>query len=409
MVVAVADKPQPPRTTEGEPSLIPSYMRHEASGPLRSRQTFEEMRTLGRRGPGIGATLAVAAGLLILLGLLGVGAWNLWRGGGGEMRVAAATATLPPPAVAVEMTKAPTPTAAGGSDATASTGALPLPPGRQPRDLGTPEVAPTAAPSPAASTIVGKASPAVSEAPTASPSAAPTVGPSGTPPAGPVLMRPNGALIRAPRLSGNGVPSIDNLAERLTRANALAYAVDSPVFGASSWSGASDLSGQLEPGWDSANLYLLTRVTDDVFVQEASGILIYQGDSIEVQFDADLAGDFTSRVYNDDDWQIVLSPGNLLAPNAQWEWWVYRGAPGTGKIQIATQRTDTGYVLAAAIPWTLLRVAPKEGAVYGFALNINDNDTPGALQQKSMVSTSPVRQLNDPTSWGTLQLTGTQP
>ena len=182
--------------------------------------------------------------------------------------------------------------------------------------------------------------------------------------------------------------------------------MDAPAFGAASWQGPEDLSGQLWTGWDTANLYLLVRVTDDVFVQEATGILLYQGDSIEVQFDADLAGDFTSRVYNDDDWQIGLSPGNLVGQNPQWQWWVYRGNPGAGNIQIQARLETDGYTLAAAIPWSLLRTEPRQGMTYGFALNINDNDTAGTKQQDSMVSTSPVRQLNDPTSWGTLQLTG---
>ena len=69
-------------------------------------------------------------------------------------------------------------------------------------------------------------------------------------------------------------------------------------------------------------------------------------------------------------------------------------------------RTSDGYMVGAAIPWTFLQTAPKSGAVYGFAVNITDNDTPGTLEQKAIVSTSPVRQVNDPTSWGTLQLVG---
>lgn len=148
------------------------------------------------------------------------------------------------------------------------------------------------------------------------------------------------------------------------------------------------------------------RVTDDVFVQEGAGLLLYQGDSVELQFDADLAGDFASRVYNNDDWQIGFSPGNLNAPNSRWEWWVYRGNPGPGTPAMTAARTSDGYTVGTAIPWTFLQTVPKADAAYGFAVNITDNDTPGTLEQKTIVSTSPVRQLNDPTSWGTLQLVG---
>ncbi len=219
-------------------------------------------------------------------------------------------------------------------------------------------------------------------------------------------MRPNGPLIRASRLGPGGLGTPDALLQRFQAARIEPVSIANPVFGANDWHGPSDVSGQLWAGWDNTNLYLLVQVTDDVFVQEGSGLLLYQGDSVELQFDADLAGDFQSRVYNADDWQIGFSPGNLNTPNSRWEWWVYRGNPGPGAPAMTAARTSDGYILGTAIPWTFLQTTPKSGTVYGFAVNITDNDTPGTLEQKTIVSTSPVRQLNDPTSWGTLQLVG---
>ena len=406
----MADKPQPPR--EDEPSLIPSFMRHSSVGSVPDRQTFEELRTLHRRGP---SRLAVLVGAFLLVGLLltlGVGAWTLLGRNRTALNPAEPTPDLPTPVVVLAPTNLPTAgTSAPTAAATGAVGAIPLPPGRQPRDLVTAEPSPLADAQATATPTPALAAPTLTATPPQTPRAAegtPTRRPTDS---GPVvaMQRANGPPIRAPRLSGSGLRSMADLQERLDRAGAEAVAVDAPVFGASGWQGAQDLSGQLWVGWDTANLYLLTRVTDDVFVQEAAGILLYQGDSIEVQFDGDLAGDFTSRVYNDDDWQIGLSPGNLVGPNPQWQWWVYRGNPGSGSIQILSRLETEGYTLAAAVPWSLLRVEPRAGLSYGFALNINDNDTPGTKQQDSMVSTSPVRQLNDPTSWGTLQLTGTPP
>ncbi len=411
-MVVVADKPQPPR--EDEPSLVPSFMRHSTVGSVPDRQTFEELRTLQRRGPSRAGALMAVVLLASLLLVLGVGAWTLLgRNRAGANLATEPTPDLPPPVVLLAPTGQPTagasaPTAA----ATSGPAVVPPPPGRQPRDFVTPgpspvgAVEPTAPPTPLPATPTPGASPlATSPRPgEATPTRRATD-------AGPVvaLQRPNGPPIRAPRLAGSGLKSITDLQERLDRAGAVPVPIDSPVFGAAGWQGPQDLSGQVWTGWDTANLYLLVQVTDDVFVQEATGILLYQGDSIEVQFDADLAGDFTSRVYNDDDWQIGLSPGNLVGPNPQWQWWVYRGNPGAGSIQIQARLDTDGYTLAAAIPWSLLRTEPRQGMTYGFALNINDNDTAGTKQQESMVSTSPVRQLNDPTSWGTLELTGAAP
>lgn len=399
MVVAVADN-QKSHEVKDEPSLVPSFMRRKAIRALPERQSLNDLRTLGRRGPSAGLTLLIGVLLVAVLVGLAIGAWTLWgRSGPGPGLVSVATVPLPTPGVEVSVTRTPP-----GSAPTVAPVVIPPPPGRQPRDLGTPEASAVATTLP---NITRPVEPSVTPLPTF------TLFSTAIPPAAqtspavslPALTRPNGPLIRAPRLAGVGLKSIDDLAERLTAAAAPTIPVDAPVFGVSSWTGPRDLSASLQVGWDSTNLYLMARIIDDTFVQDATGILLYQGDSIELQFDADLAGDFTSRSYNDDDWQLSLSPGNLVGPNPQWGWWVYRGNPGSGSIQILSALQPDGYHLAASIPWSLLRVTPKPGATYGFALNINDNDTLGTKQQESMVSTSPVRQLNDPTSWGTLLLT----
>ena len=64
-----------------------------------------------------------------------------------------------------------------------------------------------------------------------------------------------------------------------------AYPVNAVTFGAAQWSGSNDLSGSVMIGWDNNNLYLGVHVTDDTFVQNASGNHMYEGDSIEVLLD----------------------------------------------------------------------------------------------------------------------------
>ena len=394
----MADKPGLPPRRDDEPSLVPSFLHHEAGSSLPPRQTFEELRTLGRRRRARSAVLASLA-LLLFVGVLG-GAWLWWNA-----RAPSTVAVAEPTPLAAPVIVA-SPTRALATLAAAAPVTLPPPPARQPRDTPSALVAapttPTATPptpAPNEPSPPPMPSPGPTQTPTLS-SAAATQAAQPPPP----LARPNGPVIRAPRVNGQGATSVEDMTQRMTAAGVEPIAVEAPVFGANAWSGSRDLSGLLWVGWDNANLYLLTRVYDDVFVQESSGILLYQGDSVELQLDADLAGDFTSRVYSDDDWQIDFSPGNLLSANPVWQWWVYRGIPGSGNVTLLTARHTDGYSLAATIPWSLLRVTPRAGNVYGFAFNISDNDTPGTQQQESMVSTSPVRQLNDPTSWGTLQL-----
>ncbi|MFN8470731.1 MAG: sugar-binding protein [Anaerolineae bacterium] len=391
----MADKPQG-EGRDDEPSLIPSFMRHEASGRLPDRQASEEIRVLGRRGMSPVATLLIAAVLVIFFAGLAYSGWRIWSGSVGGPPSAAAIvgeATALPTLPVLVPPKA-TPTAANAEP----TAGLPPVPGREQRG---------AAPDTGVTTAVGQqVTPMAYTSPTPVPRTGPseTPRPSVTPYPTPQLMRPNGPLIRAGRLGPGGMGTPDALLQRFQSARIDSVPIAYPVFGANDWHGASDSSGQIWVGWDDANLYLLVQITDDVFVQEGSGLLLYQGDSVELQFDADLAGDFTSRVYNADDWQIGFSPGNLNSPNPRWEWWVYRGTPGPGAPAMTAAKTNDGYILGTAIPWSFLQTTPHAGAVYGFAVNITDNDTPGTLQQKAIVSTSPVRQLNDPTSWGTLQL-----
>lgn len=364
-------------------------MRHKGGSALPDRQAAEEMRTLGRRRLRPAALIPLVAGIALVILAIGALSWMLVHRDT-PPTVGQAVEALPSPAVV----RAATPTAANTFVAVAvPLASIPPPPGRQSRDTNT--VTPGPPPAIATAALLANTTMATGTPPRPSP---------GTAAANPAVVRPNGPIIRAAPIAGGGVTSVDDLRQRLLAGGAQPAPLDTPVYGGSNWGGPQDLSGSLWTGWDASYLYLLVKVTDDIFVQESSGILLYQGDSVEVQFDSDLAGDFTSRVYNDDDWQIGLSPGNLLSPSPSWQWWSYRGVPGPGAIQMAAVRDSDGYTLAAAVPWTMLRVEPQPGATFGFAVNVNDNDTPGTLEQKSMVSTSPVRQLNDPTSWGTLQL-----
>jgi len=63
-----------------------------------------------------------------------------------------------------------------------------------------------------------------------------------------------------------------------------------------------------------------------------------------------------------------------------------------------------GYDLEAKIPWVVFGITPSEGAFYGYALSLSDNDLPGTATWQSMVSSVITRKLANPTSWGTLIL-----
>ncbi len=183
--------------------------------------------------------------------------------------------------------------------------------------------------------------------------------------------------------------------------------VNQVVFKPENWSGSEDLTAPFAAAWDAAHLYLGVWVVDDVHAQTQQGALIYRGDSVEVLFDADLRGDLTDARLSADDYQLGFSPGALVGNNPEAYLWfpVAREGKPDGVVVAARQAGEGGdYYLEVAIPWSLFNITPTGGEQYGFALSVSDNDTPGAAEQQSMISTVPTRRLTDPTTWGTLVL-----
>jgi len=184
-----------------------------------------------------------------------------------------------------------------------------------------------------------------------------------------------------------------------------AYGVSNVVYGIGNWSGNADLSGNLYVGWNSAYLFIAATVNDDTYKQLASGAQMYKGDSVEILFDADVAGDFYTTTLNSDDYQLGLSCGQQpgMIPEA-YLWYPSSRAGAATWAAVACDLIATGYRIEAAIPWAQLGVTPSVGKHYGFAFSISDNDTPATTQQETMVSNVATRRLTNPTTWGDLTL-----
>ena len=71
---------------------------------------------------------------------------------------------------------------------------------------------------------------------------------------------------------------------------------------------------------------------------------------------------------------------------------------------VAAHKTDAGYDLEAAIPWSVLEMTPQAWQHYGFAFSISDNDKIDDILQQSVVSNTPNRHLTRPMTWGDLVL-----
>jgi hypothetical protein len=196
-----------------------------------------------------------------------------------------------------------------------------------------------------------------------------------------------------PRIDGN----LDEWDERPTFSSSML------VYNVLEWDGTDDVQAVWRLGWDNDYLWVAVAVEDDRHVQTQRGNQIFMGDSVSLQLDSDLTGDYGPGLSNDD-YQINLSPGDFAGiPPSAFRFQGGRDAPGHG-IVVAAEAAEQGYFLEAAIPWQDIGLAPSSGLEIGLALNVNDNDTPGTAVQEVMKSHVATRAFRDPTSWGRLIL-----
>ncbi len=185
------------------------------------------------------------------------------------------------------------------------------------------------------------------------------------------------------------------------------YKLPYVVWGAGNWKNQADLEGAFAATWDEDYLYISVKVTDDIFVQNKTGEMMYNGDSVEILIDANLLGDFYVQGLDNDDFQFGISPGNDdkgIDPEVYL--WFPSGSAGTKtKVKLASLfESDPIYRVEVGIPWSMLGVTPSNGLRLGFAVSINDNDNTSANEQQSMISTAQYRNFLDPTTWGELIL-----
>ncbi|MBN2148912.1 MAG: hypothetical protein JW726_16105 [Anaerolineales bacterium] len=230
-----------------------------------------------------------------------------------------------------------------------------------------------------------------------------TLGPTNTPTRTPTTIpssRPSGNLI-ATYLSVS--PTLDgNLVEwNLTR-----YKVTSVVYGRDRWDGADDLSAEAMFGWDEKNLYIGVYVTDEEYVQNASGEDLFLGDSLEVLIDTNLTGDYFTTGLSPDDFQLGISPGSPQpGDNPEAYLWFPQSIAGGRNYVTSGQRLHGGdWEMEVAIPWSVFEITPQSGARYGFAFSVSDNDVTGGQKQQTMISMVSTRLLTNPTTWGDLVL-----
>lgn len=176
------------------------------------------------------------------------------------------------------------------------------------------------------------------------------------------------------------------------------------ILGVDRHEGPGDLSGNFQVGWNANGLMLAIRVNDDIYRPGPPGSNMWQGDSIEIQFDRDLAGDFDSTSANDDDYQVGLAFDNNLNTTRAYIWLPFSHETELA-LPSAVRISEQGYQVEMMIPWYVFDITtPATDRAYGFNISVNDNDSEGN-NQETVISASPARTTHDnPTEWGTLRL-----
>jgi len=175
------------------------------------------------------------------------------------------------------------------------------------------------------------------------------------------------------------------------------HAIDTPeqaVWGANSWTGPADLHGTVRLAWRQEYLFIAAEVVDDTIHQTQRGANIWKGDHIEVYLDAAPDIDPGRETYGPGQYQLAISPGNFQNTGDAFtdcppEAYCYRpeAQPIEGAL-VASARVAEGYVLEAAIPWTLFGVAPEAGTFLRIEVTLSDTDGPEARQEAMLALSS---------------------
>lgn len=177
------------------------------------------------------------------------------------------------------------------------------------------------------------------------------------------------------------------------------------ILGANNHSGPGDLSANFQVGWNANGLVLAIRVNDDIYSAGPVGSNLWQGDSIEVQFDRQLAEDFDSATADADDYQVGIAFDSNISATRGYLWLPFEREAELA-FPSALTISEQGYQLEMVIPWYVFDMpdSPATDRAYGFNISVNDNDSEGNAQE-TVISASPARTVHDnPTEWATLRL-----
>lgn len=237
------------------------------------------------------------------------------------------------------------------------------------------------------------------------PPAQPTAPTSLITPTAPESRSGNGSNLNIARCTANIIADAND-SDWTPQSGVLSVPLNQNTYGASEWTGPDDLSGYMRLCWNDGGLYLFVDVIDDVHVQEQRGETSWNGDEVEVLFDANLRGDFYKKVWDGDDYQVGLNPGNFadLVP-VPYRYHPSVGLPREVEMSALLVGVAGSYKLEAELLLEAeLGIQLTAGQRFGMCVALSDNDHPGEVTQDSMVSHCSRLVVTNPTTWITITL-----
>lgn len=174
--------------------------------------------------------------------------------------------------------------------------------------------------------------------------------------------------------------------------------------------GPDDNSCEVRVAVDSANLYVLANVRDDLLFNESILPDIYNGDDIEFYIDANPPGQQFAKTKNENVRKFIFVPAYVLPGSDKGLIWQQDTCPG---VAMASRLRPWGYTIEVKIPKALFsnwKAHPDQETV-GFDVQLNDCDSPGLdgphpCMKFARFLLSPAPHFSSPQALGELKFDG---
>ncbi len=149
--------------------------------------------------------------------------------------------------------------------------------------------------------------------------------------------------------------------------------------------------------WDEKSLYVLANVTDPTPMNNGEqGDMLWNGDGLELFIGSEQIDEPGALRFSDH--QLLLGARKGGASHL-----LKAAAQPTVAMAVVPSVDGSGYTLEAALPWSALGVAPKDGTTLLFDLAIDDAPA-GGQRTRQLMWNGGQRNSSDRSAWGRLQL-----